>query len=197
MATPRHRTKTARRRRRIPLLIALGASVVAIAAFWVTRTLGGGDRPDVVAGGSDVTVESDVVTTSSSPSSTTTLATLAPLTATVASTTTSTSTTTTVAPRPEPVAGSLQGWYAIVQSGPKEGTNREALADAVAEYGNRGHVIDTDDFRTGDGLAPGYLPRAGILAAVVGSFGSFDDARAWCAQAAGGGPCSARQLIPA
>jgi hypothetical protein len=165
--------------------------VAVVGAAAMTRAVGGGDRPDLVAERSDVTVAGNTVEPASTSSSTT----LAPIQQATTTTTARATTTTTVA-APVASAGGLSGWFAIVQSGPKSGTDREGLAASVAEFGARGHVIDTDAFRTGDGLEPDYFPAPGVYAAVVGSFGSFADARAWCTQSYGDGPCHARQLVP-
>jgi hypothetical protein len=190
MSPPRHRTKTARRRRRIPLVIGVAALVAMTAAIVADRTLGGGDRPDLVADRGDGPGATVAGSTVDAPSSTT----AAPATTSSTAPPTTTSTAATVAPAPS--AGGVSGWFAIVQSGPKGGTDREALADAIDEHGDRGHVIDTDAFLTGDGLEPEYYPAPGIYAAVVGAFASFDQARAWCTQTFGDAPCHARQLIP-
>jgi len=65
----------------------------------------------------------------------------------------------------------------------------------LTEIGRKGHVIDTDDFRTGDGQEPTYYPAPGLLAAVVGPFGSITEVRAWCADFDGTRGCHARQLV--
>lgn len=87
-------------------------------------------------------------------------------------------------------------WFVVLRSDVDATASRDAFAATVAEYGERGAVIDTDDYRTGDASPPDFYPRAGVVAAVVGPFRTHDDAQAWCNQNDAGG-CSIRQLIPA
>jgi hypothetical protein len=90
--------------------------------------------------------------------------------------------------------GVATGWYAVVRSDVDSRTTPAAFASAAAAYGNRGHVIDTDAYRTGDGKAPDFFPSAHVVALVVGPFTTLQEATAYCEGTETA--CSVRQLVP-
>jgi Ni/Co efflux regulator RcnB len=187
MPTPRHRQRAVRRRRRARFAVALAAAAVVAGLIARSATDDGSIR---VAARTDPTVQGSHV----QRSTTTTEAFAAGSTA---SSSTSISTSTSTSTTALPAQDQPSGWYAVVLSGPKDGTSRAGLEREVEPYGDRGSVIDTDRYQTGDGLGPRYLPRAGVLAAVVGPFAGYDETRTWCELArSGNGDCNARQLIP-
>jgi hypothetical protein len=192
MAGPKHRNEAARRQRRQRGLLA-AILVVVLAAVTASLFIGSmGDDEDDPELVSDSTLDA-VDTTTTSEQARATIPTLPATTTTVAPTTTTVAPATTTTSPPPPATGS---WFAVVQSAPKGGADRNALAAAVAPYGDRGRVIDTDSYRSGNGQAPDYLPAGGLLAAVVGPFASYGETRAWCASHQGEYGCHARQLVP-
>ena len=183
MPTPRHLQRAARPRRRLQLLA--GAALVAAigTGLFLAPTGGPGHGDAEPAAGRSVTT-TDVTTSAVAPRS--------------ASTTTSPSSTTSVPPSSSTTTtpAGPSGWFAVVQSAGKDGADRDAMEADLAELDAEGQVIDTDDFRTGDGQGPAYYPAPGLLAAVVGPFDTLVDVRSWCATYDGDAGCHARQLVP-
>jgi hypothetical protein len=106
---------------------------------------------------------------------------------TSASSTSSSSTSTT--------ATASGAWFAVLRSDLDTRATSAQFQPTVAPYGDRGRVVDTDEFRTGTGAAPDFYPRPGVLAAVVGPFGSLDEATQWCTAERAGQSCTVRQLV--
>jgi hypothetical protein len=88
------------------------------------------------------------------------------------------------------------GWFAVVRSAGKGGADRDAMEADLAELHAEGQVIDTDDFRTGDGQGPAYFPAPGLIAAVVGPFGTLGEVQSWCATHGDDSGCHTRRLVP-
>jgi hypothetical protein len=103
----------------------------------------------------------------------------------------SSSTSSTTAP-----AATSSSWFAVLRSDLDTRTTAAQLQPTVAPFGDRGRVIDTDDFRTGDGTAPDFYPRPGVVAAVVGPFSTAAEASTWCSTERPGQSCTVRQLVP-
>jgi hypothetical protein len=181
MPSPRHRQSAVRQRRRKQRRLALVGLAIAVGtAVLLAAQQRDPDRAELSA---ERRAPDAVATTVTVATTTTTTATTA--TTAAPDTTTATAPPTAVPP----------GWYAVIESAPKDAGSRDALRSEVARYGARGMVIDTDDYRTGDGQAPEYLPAPGVLAAAVGPFSSLDEVQTWCAGHDGDRGCHARQLL--
>jgi hypothetical protein len=110
----------------------------------------------------------------------------------------SASTTTSTAPSTTSTSTAAGGsWFAVLRSDLDDRITAAQLEPEVSPFGDRGQVIDTDEFRTGDGRPPDYFPTAGVIAAVVGPFASHDAVAGWCAAERAPEPCTVRQLVPA
>ena len=184
MPTPRHLQPAARPRRRLQVL-AGAALAAAIGTGLLLAPTGGPGQGDA-----EPTADRSVTTT--------TAVTTSAVAPTSASTTTASSSTTSVPPTSTTTTtlAGPSGWFAVVQSAGKDGADRDAMEADLAELDAEGQVIDTDDFRTGDGQAPAYYPAPGLLAAVVGPFGALAEVQSWCATYDGDSGCHARQLMP-
>jgi hypothetical protein len=179
MPSPRHRQSAVRQRRRKQRRLALVGLAIAVGtAVLLAAQQRDPDRAELSA----ERRAPDAVATTVTVATTTT--------ATTATTAAPDTTTATAPPTAVP-----PGWYAVIESAPKDAGSRDALRSEVARYGARGMVIDTDDYRTGDGQAPEYLPAPGVLAAAVGPFSSLDEVQTWCAGHDGDRGCHARQLL--
>ena len=184
MPTPRHLQPTARPRRALQLLA--GAALVAAVGTGVFLALAGGPGhgdAEPTAGRSATT---SVTTSAVAPTSASTTTTP---TSTSTTTVPATSTTTTTPTGPS-------GWFAVVRSAGKDGADRDAMEADLAELHAEGQVIDTDDFRTGDGQGPAYYPAPGLIAAVVGPFGTLGEVQSWCATHGDDSGCHTRRLVP-
>jgi cell division septation protein DedD len=165
----------------MPWAVISVAVLGAAAAFATVVLLSGGERPTLTTSAQGSPTVAGVTQTTPPPTPGTAAPTPPP----------------TPPPSVEPAAAKpSMGWFVVVSSGRKPGSNPNNLARAIAAYGERGRVIDTDQFRTGRSGAPEYLPSPGVYAAVVGPFGSFDAAREWCGAARPGQTCFVRQLFP-
>jgi len=183
MPTPRHLQRATRPRRRLQLLAGV-ALVAAVGTGLLLAPPGGSGHGDAEPTARRSLTTTSVTTSAVAPSS---ASTTTPPGSTTSVPPTSTTTTTPAGP---------SGWFAVVQSAGKDGADREAMEADLAELDAEGHVIDTDDFRTGDGQGPGYYPAPGLLAVVVGPFGTLAGVQSWCATYDADAGCHARQLVP-